>query len=572
MIPTNLAPLANHLWQSTLCAGVVWLLTLALRKNRAAVRYSLWLAASVKFLIPFSLLVSAGSQLGWRSAPVIAQPRFAALATEVSKPFAVAAGVSPMIPAPQGASQLPTILLGAWFCGVILGLIFWVRLLRQIRAVQRAATPLDLDLPIPVVFSASRLEPGVFGVLKPILILPSGITERLTPAQLQAVLTHELCHVRRRDNLTAAVHMVVETIFWFHPLVWWIRTKLVMERERACDEEVVKGVSSPQVYVEGILSVCKFYLESRVACVSGITGGDLKRRVHHIMSHTAEGRLSWAKKGLLAAVGAIALAGPLMMGLVSAPRGRAQSQNQQKEAPLAFDVASIKPSKSMTQDMSLNRTPGGGLEMVNGTLKTLVGFAYDLRDDQLSGGPVWFDSERYDIVAKAPPGTKISNPDTPMIVPADDPVRIRIRTLLADRFHLAVHHETKEMPILALVQDKSGAKLEAWKEGDLPGPHMRLDYTKLTCRKQSMQSFASVVLARVLGSNVVDKTGLTGEYNFVVTFQPESRTSKAGAVPQASEGPTFVEALREQLGLRLERQRGPVEILVIDHAEKPDPN
>ena len=98
------------------------------------------------------------------------------------------------------------------------------------------------------------------GIFKPVLLLPEGIAERLTPAQLEAILAHELRHVQRRDNLTAAIHMLVETIFWFHPLVWWIRARLMEERERACDEGVLRLGSEPQVYAESILKVCEFYL------------------------------------------------------------------------------------------------------------------------------------------------------------------------------------------------------------------------------------------------------------------------------------------------------------------------
>ncbi len=129
------------------------------------------------------------------------------------------------------------------------------------------------------------------------------------------------------------------------------------------------------------------------------------------------------------------------------------------------------------------------------------------------------------------------------------------------------------MPILALVQDKAGTKLTPWKEGDLPGPHMHLDTTKLICRKQSMQRFASMILPGILGRPVIDKTGLTGEYNFTMTFEPDPSPSRpAGTAAEAPVGPTFVEALSDQLGLKLERQKGPVDFLVIDRAEKPDPN
>jgi beta-lactamase regulating signal transducer with metallopeptidase domain len=123
------------------------------------------------------------------------------------------------------------------------------------------------------------LEPGVVGFWRPVLLMPADIQTRLTSSQLKAVLVHELCHVRRRDNLTSAVHMIVEAVFWFHPLVWWIGRRLVDERERACDEEVLRLGNEPQVYAEGILNVCRIYLESPLRCMSGVTGSDLKKRI-----------------------------------------------------------------------------------------------------------------------------------------------------------------------------------------------------------------------------------------------------------------------------------------------------
>src|SRR5581483_6219205 len=113
----------------------------------------------------------------------------------------------------------------------------------------------------------------------PVLLLPANLFDRLTPGQLHAVIEHELCHVRHRDNLVAALHMFVETVFWFHPMVWWIGKRMVAERERACDEEVLRLGSAPRAYAEGILNVCKSYLPSPLDCASGITGSDLKKRI-----------------------------------------------------------------------------------------------------------------------------------------------------------------------------------------------------------------------------------------------------------------------------------------------------
>ena len=96
---------------------------------------------------------------------------------------------------------------------------------------------------------------------RPILLWPERISQHLETEHLEAILAHELWHVRRRDNLAAALHMMVEAIFWFHPLVWWLGARLMDERERACDEEVLRLGTRPNVYAEGILRVCKLYLE-----------------------------------------------------------------------------------------------------------------------------------------------------------------------------------------------------------------------------------------------------------------------------------------------------------------------
>src|SRR5438876_813143 len=127
MIPTYLLPLANHLWQSSLFAGVAGLMAFVLQKKRASLRYCLWLTASVKFLIPFSLLISLGSQLEWRSVPVIAQTQISSLMSEIGQPFALPAPAPLMAARPQAPSQVPTVLFGIWLCGFALGASCWLR-------------------------------------------------------------------------------------------------------------------------------------------------------------------------------------------------------------------------------------------------------------------------------------------------------------------------------------------------------------------------------------------------------------------------------------------------------------
>jgi beta-lactamase regulating signal transducer with metallopeptidase domain len=218
--------------------------------------------------------------------------------------------------------------------------------------------------------SSALMEPGVFGVRHPVLLLPEGIVDRLTPAQLNAVLAHEMCHVRRRDNLTAAIHMAVEAIFWFYPLAWWIRARLIEERERACDEAVLQFGSDAEVYAEGILTVCKFYVESPVACVSGISGSDLKKRITRIMTQSFGHKLTWGRKLLLAVIGIAAIVLPLAFGLLNAVPSRAQSQDSNPSAHV-YEVASIRPNKSGNNMVRFKRKLDG-LSLTGATLHMLI--------------------------------------------------------------------------------------------------------------------------------------------------------------------------------------------------------
>ena len=270
-------------------------------KNHASVRYWLWFSASVKFFIPFTVLMALGDRLEWASsAPQIATPAVSATLAQVSRPFVEDPGLGVLFRRRLAAST------GCFCPPCRMGI-------RNHRddghpsphvaahpAAVRASSPWTVpDLPLPagldVRSTPGVMEPGVVGLWRPLLLVPSGIEDDLPPRQLAAVLTHELCHVRRRDNVTAAVHMLAEAVFWFHPLVWWIGARLVDERERACDEEVVRTFGAPQTYAEGIVNVCKRYVESPLACVSGVSGANVKNRIRAIMTNRTIAKLSAAK-------------------------------------------------------------------------------------------------------------------------------------------------------------------------------------------------------------------------------------------------------------------------------------
>jgi bla regulator protein blaR1 len=584
MIPAGLAPIATHLWQSTLCIGIAWLLAFALRNHRASVRYWIWLAASVKFLIPFSALITLGTHLGWKTAPAATPSRFIVVMDVIDRSILLpAAPVMPAIPQPAPSNLLPAVLLLVWLCGLSVGLFIWMRSWWKLRASLRAATPLPLPLSIPVMSSEARLEPGIFGIWKPVLLLPSGIATRLTAPQLHAVLAHELCHVKRRDNLTGSIHLFVETIFWFHPLVWWLRARLVAEREAACDEAVLRAIADPHDYAEGILNVCKLYLESPLLCASGVTGADLKKRIAAILNPRTIRRLGWGRKLLLAATAAAVLAVPIGIGILHAPLAVAQTQ---AASHLEFDVASVKVNHGIRQGTDGFQISHGSLTVLNVSLKRLVEAAYSVQGVRIIGGPAWFDNERYDVVAKGPLNSTKAQ------------VWLMLQSLLASRFHLELRHEVRDLPIYRLEVAKGGVKLPKQSDDDCESaPPAGLSAGKLIPPCGSMARVAGPGGGNMFGHKVsvsgiadalsefadrpvFDKTGLTGTYNLELWWMPEG--AHPPAAPHEGEGgggaapgepaPPLQDAVQEQLGLKLVPSKGPVPVLVILGAQKPTDN
>ncbi len=607
------AALGDHLWQSTLFAVVAGLLTLILRNNHARARYWLWLAASMKFLIPFSLLVAMGSHLPWSHGSAGTKAGLYLAMEEVSQPFSqpamtVISRATPSTISPSVIHLLPGLLAAAWLCGFLVVLSVWYLRWRGISVAIREAVPLregrevealrrlermgGMRTRIEMLLSRASLEPGIFGIARPVLVWPERISERLEDVHLEAILAHEVWHVRRRDNLAAAVHMVVEAIFWFHPLVWWLGAQLVEERECACDEEVLELGNERQVYAESILKVCEFCVGSPLVCVSGVTGADLKKRIFRIMTERRAPDLGLSRKLLLGAAGFVAVVVPIVFGLLHATPSRAQPQATAATSPV-YDVASIKPNKSGTNMVRLMFTPDG-LSATNGTLQMLINAAYSVENNQISGAPNWLNSEKYDIEAKMDTSTADE-----LRKLGEDERRVErqrmLQALLADRFKLTIHRETKELPIYALVVAKDGAKFQEAKPGDtypngIKGPDGHAGAGMMFMGREGLTAqglpIADLVrhLSRQLGRTVVDKTGLTGKYDFTLKWAPDERQAPmfkgtegsqpgtGGTSAPESSGPSIFTAIQEQLGLKLESEKGPVDILVIDHVERPSEN
>jgi len=300
--------LLDHLWQSTLFALPLGALTLLLRRHAAAVRFWLWFAASVKFLVPFSVLMALGAVLALPGVSVLPDGPTLEVLQDTAAPFTNAPAASIV---PDGTTNWIMLPIAIWAAGTFLALLVWGMRWWKLRALVRAARPLTIPMaiaaPLPVLTSSVPIEPGLIGIFRPVLMLPQGIQARLNAREMDAILAHELCHFRRRDNLTAAIHMLVESLFWFHPLVWWLGRRLVNERERACDEAALAAGNDPRVFAEGILKVCRFTIQAPQACASALSGANLRMRIETILANRATRRLGRGQKLGLSVIAALSL-------------------------------------------------------------------------------------------------------------------------------------------------------------------------------------------------------------------------------------------------------------------------
>jgi uncharacterized protein (TIGR03435 family) len=297
-------------------------------------------------------------------------------------------------------------------------------------------------------------------------------------------------------------------------------------------------------------------------------------------------RLNLDRGSLLLMAGLI-FAMPLSMlgqGSAASTGGTAPAAYTDVMVP-AFEVVSIKPNKSASGMVRTMFKPDG-YAATNVSLNMLIQAAYGIKEDQISGAPSWADSARYDIDAK------VAGPDVPDLQKMKNEDRgVLLQPLLSERFKLAIHRETKVLPIYELVVAKNGPKLKEATPGDtssdgikgaygVPRAGMMMRPGQLTGQGIPM-TFLANQLSRQLHRTVIDKTGLTGKYDLTLQWTDDHSDSmfkgadgspqKADPAPDAS-GPSLFTALQEQLGLKLQSTKGPVETIVIDHVEMPSEN
>ncbi len=336
---------ANHLWQSTLFAAAAWMLTVLLKKNRARVRYWIWFSVSVKFLIPFSLIVSLGGLIApeWMKTPVQISSGWNVIHT-INQPFSfpdikTAYSESDTADTQSPSDKIPAVIIAFWLCGFSALLINRYKQASQVTGIVRKAELVSDNYKIEAfrrikyrkgILNSIRIaltkdvtEPGVSGIFTPVLILPADIQNHVNDAEMEAILLHEMAHIRCKDNLIAFIHTIVQALFWFHPLVWWTGSRLIFERELACDEYVLESGKDPQTYAEGILKICENYLRSQSVYLSGVIGSNIKKRIEGIIENRTGHKLNPVKKTILLLAGFSVLGIPLAQGIINAPPGEA---------------------------------------------------------------------------------------------------------------------------------------------------------------------------------------------------------------------------------------------------------
>ena len=344
--------LADHVWQSMLVALGAALLAFAFRRYRADVRAAIWLVASLKFLVPFVAIAAVGRLLPWPQVREVAPPAAVAAVQAISQPFAPLRWETSAVTtadAEQGAPSLvPLVILGVWAGGCVWFLtVLLVRLLRS-RMAMRDARPIVAGREVEALgrvtrrlawrpgdqaalrtwrlttqaalrtleirSAGTRVSPCVIGIRRPRLIWPAGLSDRLTNTQLDAVMAHELCHVRRRDNLAALGQTLVQALFWFHPLAWWLGARWSHERERACDEHVLARGDDPELYADGVLKVGEFCVGETVLEHAGIAGSRLTERMEAIMNQRTPRALGAGGRAALALACGVVFTAPVIFG------------------------------------------------------------------------------------------------------------------------------------------------------------------------------------------------------------------------------------------------------------------
>jgi uncharacterized protein (TIGR03435 family) len=474
-----------------------------------------------------------------------------------------------------GATAFSLRLLGGWiFAQRIRHRLARAASLEWQRTLNRLKARISVTRPVRLLVSGLLDAPAAIGWFRPIVLVPAGALAGLPSAQIEALLLHELAHIRRHDYLVQILQSVVEAVFFYHPGVWWVSGHMRTERELCCDDIAVSITGDAVVYARALAEFDSARL-MQPAVVAANSGSVADRIARLLGQSSTTGRASIGT----ATAPALILLSVGVWSVFAQTSGRPQ-----------FEVASIKPSFSEAI-MNLRALPSR--LTADASLQVLMQYAYAVQPFQVEGGPSWLTSERYQIDATAD------------ATASRDRMFLMLQSLLEDRFRLKTHRDVKELSVFTLVADKSNLKLPPPREGmcvdsvadaaaewagvgRMPAPG-ELQPAKGRCGsavlvlgpggaqmhggKIAMPELVRM-LSMLLGRSVIDRTGFTELFDLQLVFVPDDTTPAMPPPPPDAgiSGVSVAQALQQQLGLRLESTKGPVQVIVVDQAERPSAN
>jgi uncharacterized protein (TIGR03435 family) len=586
----------EFVFRSSLIVLTVALVLRALRIRVAAAQHAVWVGVLVAMLV-LPIWMSWGPKAALPVLPARVEPAIVVNAAPVS-PGVAASPIPESLPipalsvrAPANTSEAPELRPSIWTWSAIL-----------IGTYLLGACALLLRLAIGTIranrlTSGSCVVPVTVGLLRPRIILPECCSE-WPPVQLDAVLTHERAHACRRDPLFQWMALFNRAVFWFHPLAWWLERHLSALAEEACDAAVLESGHDPRDYSEYLLELARAVQRAgtRVNALGmAMPGSYLPQRVRKIIDGVRSQRISrlrMACAALTCAIPAVVFASGtldrapqiLQMSRLSAgtlpqsPVLLAQAAGLPQQAlgqsagnSPTFDVADVHVSPRSLDPNPYNYVSGGILrggryDLRKATMLELIKTAYGVDGDAVLGGPNWLELDRFYVAAKAPPSTP---PET---------LKMMLQSLLADRFKLVIHKDTKPMPGFVLKMGKGKPKLKEADGSGNPGcQFLPMDpkpptYATVSCRSMTMDAFAKNLPGLAWGyftNPVVDSTGLKGSWDFDLKWtEPRDQLAQAGA-----DGISIFDAIDKQLGLVLELQKIPAPVIVVDRVnERPTDN
>ena len=585
--------LVHFLWQG-LAIAAVYAGARAFAKNSPPnQRYLLACAALTAMLgapiVTYALLTSPEPV-----APISAPTARAASTADSGTNFR-ATDENAVFPAVWTERVMPAVAM-FWLAGT---LVFWVRLAGGWIWVARLRTRLVYAAPgewqqvldglaarlrigrsVRLLVSGLVETPMVVGWLRPVVLVPIAALSGMPAEHLEALISHELAHIRRHDYLVNMLQSVAEALLFYHPAVWWISGHIRAERELCCDDLAVAATGDAFTYATALadLEACR---PAHAQGALAANGGRLADRIARLLGKGRPERQTFSASGAAGALLLLAITACVMFG-------------QPAERP-KFEVASIKATERGERGTSgMRPQPGGRLVAQNFGARMLITRAYHLQDFQVIGGPEWLRDEGFDIEAKG--GADATR----------DQLMLMLQAFLEDRFQLKYHRETRELPVYALTVARGGAKLPAPKPDGCvkTGPTVSPSLNDTPCGTMSISmspagmnahggdmpmSVLISQLSSMLGRPVLDKTGITTNFDVHLEFAVDESLAgmmkEWGTVQGHREAmmaksdssdphtaPNILAAIQAQLGLKLESTRGPVEVMVIDHIEKPAAN